>query len=454
LVAYCIDSYINEFFLKHLLFLFDDIFVDQLSSVKNLKKSGIRSYWLPLCVSKNTFRDSRPKDHQISFVGRVTKFRRKRQNLLKQIKRRYPLNHVQNVSVSEMQDIFASSMIVLNENLFDGLTLRIFQGLASGSVLLTEECSSVRQHFNSNHMVFYNHENIFRQVDSILGNPKGWANVAREGQALCWEKHTSLARAEEFIRVLENNGAYNSRRDFQKRKLAEANGRYVFAQRFGGSFKYPISIAKDLASKRGGSMAGACQLLGKIHARRMEFDRARKFLLQAMEKKDAFLPAIILALTFIQEGNVQAAKDVLFRGCKALPGKYANARKIITEACREQATFVDIYIILAKVYYEMDMVLDVGFLKQYKENIPESAYEFAQMAWEHRKSLLVLKTMISCVKKANLEYEIIDELLASIKMGVADDVTILYAAELAQKNFDPQLAANISKSFSRTLKKS
>ena len=137
LAVYCIDSCLNEFWLLELLRVMDDVFVDQLSSVRSLARHGVNAVWLPLCVSETNFRAPQAKDHAITFVGRVDAHRKKRGNLLRHIARHYPLHQVEGVSKAEMLDIFARSKIVLNENIFSGLTLRVLHGMAAGAVVLT-----------------------------------------------------------------------------------------------------------------------------------------------------------------------------------------------------------------------------------------------------------------------------------------------------------------------------
>lgn len=60
LIAYCVDTCLNIFSQVHLLKLFTHIFVDQLSSVEELKKYDINAQWLPLCISKECFKSPVP----------------------------------------------------------------------------------------------------------------------------------------------------------------------------------------------------------------------------------------------------------------------------------------------------------------------------------------------------------------------------------------------------------
>ncbi len=137
LVAHCIDSPLNEYWISELGKVFDDLFVDQLSSVAALAREGLRAVWLPVCVSESAFRQPARKEHDIAFVGRFSPERVKRLNIVTALRRRYPVCVTEGVSAAVMADIFARSRIVLNENLFSGLTLRVLQGMASGSPVLT-----------------------------------------------------------------------------------------------------------------------------------------------------------------------------------------------------------------------------------------------------------------------------------------------------------------------------
>ena len=81
LVAYSIDSPLNEFWFCEMSRIFDHVFVDQKSSVRSLKQKGVQARWLPLCAQTKDFRHAPPKKkYDIMFVGNTSGYRVKRNN--------------------------------------------------------------------------------------------------------------------------------------------------------------------------------------------------------------------------------------------------------------------------------------------------------------------------------------------------------------------------------------
>ena len=260
LAAYCVDSPLNEFWIAPLMRLFDDVFVDQAPSVESFRERGVRARWLPLCAQEENFREPAPKEHFVTFVGRVTAHRGKRANVLRQVASEFELNVVQDVSTAAMQDIFARSRVVLNENLFSGLTLRVFQALASGSLLLTEAGGAgVDEHFrDGEHLLSYSPPTLLPLLRRLRDGGIDAGAVARRGQELCRRLHTSEARAAQVLARLDS--APRRKAPTDKRRLDEARAKYLHAVRFGGSVVGPMGLLEDVAAASRGS--GAPYLLG------------------------------------------------------------------------------------------------------------------------------------------------------------------------------------------------
>ena len=165
-----------------------------------------------LCSEGGAPVSSTAKKYDISFVGINTPHRPKRYNILNLLLQNYNVHIRRDVSNRELLDIFSESRIVLNENLFDGFTLRIFQGLASGSLLLTEAWGAgTQQHFTDRqHLVCYTPQTLLPLVKRILERPETYAPIAQAGQSICRQEHTSEIRAAQLLSALENNSAHSA----------------------------------------------------------------------------------------------------------------------------------------------------------------------------------------------------------------------------------------------------
>ncbi len=207
-VIYAADAPLNMFYLQYLLTFFDYVFVDQRASAHALRQKGIDAHWLPLCVDSACFRPKSPKQHGISFVGRTNKERLKRQNILHVLTQAFPQKSdfaiFQDLRSDEMQDVFAASQATLNENLFDGLTWRVLQALASGTLLLTEHgADSLDALFTNNEdLVSYTPSTLVPLAQDILQHPQKYAHIAKRGQAKCRQYHTATVRVQELWQCL------------------------------------------------------------------------------------------------------------------------------------------------------------------------------------------------------------------------------------------------------------
>jgi len=446
LAAYCIDSCINEFWLAELLQAMDDVFVDQLSSVRILSRHGINAVWLPLCVSESNFRAPQAKDYDLTFIGRLSDDRVKRRNLIRYIARHYPMHHVEGVSVAEMQDIFARSKIVLNENFFNGLTLRVLQGLAAGAVVLTEAGGEgVCQYFSHDqHLVYYTPDTILSRIDMILGNYERYEAVAHRGQMACRAGHTSRVRAGELLSHIQAGTARTARASVHTRQCAEAYARYLLCLRFGGSFQESLPALNAVSRTHGTTGAKAARILGDIFARTNQQEKARYLYTQAIEKGCVFFSQSKITLLLLRENKLQEARAALALALAALPE--ADDIPFLAELDSLPDTAVQapaFLFLLAKAYAALGYIFHMGFLKQATDNYPDTALEIASLAWEQNHDASVLDFMLQCTACLGIEGELLPKLRYAIEHGLAHDRQILRTAELAEQYYDKDLALNI-----------
>ena len=446
IAAYYIDSCINEFWLEELSMVMDDVFVDQRSSVRTLASHGILAVWLPLCVSESDFRDpEQAKDYEITFIGRVDAHRTKRNNLLKYVSRHYPLHHIEGVSRGEMQDIFARSKIVLNENLFSGLTLRVLHGLAAKAVVLTEAGGDGVDHYftHDKQLVCYSPDTLLSRIGAILKNYEEYEAIARHGHKVCRGGHTSKVRAKELLDHIKANTARTARRHILQRQCAEANAKYLLRLRFGGSFKESMLLLNTVNQDQGNLGAKAAYLLGNAQARMNKPEKARHFYTLAAEKGCTFYAQSKLALICLLENKHQEAKIALVAALTALPEKVAFFRAELDALPGTDIQPQDIFFILAKAYAALGHIFQAGFFKQITDNYPDTALELALLAWKKSPTSYVLDFLLEHAARCGVEGELLPELCFAIEHGVATDRQILHTAELAESYYDKDLAHGI-----------
>jgi tetratricopeptide (TPR) repeat protein len=450
LVAYCIDSSINEYILSDYLHLFDDVFVDQRSSVKELKHYGISLIWLPLCVSSTDFREPREKVHDITFVGRMTDYRSKRKNLLKHIQQYFPVHIVEGVSVPEMQDIFSRSKIVLNENFFPGFTLRILQGMASGSLVLTEAGGNgVSDYFTDGvHLVYYSPANILDKIKQLLENHSKYQRIAEAGRAACERLHTSKARAAKFLAYL-SGGDSNREREAAKRKFYLAKTKYTVCLRFGGDYSRSVKLFNELLEEKNEPAAWAAFTLGNIAARRNQHEKAARFYREAISKGCSPCAYLKLAMLCLTGNKVEQALRFVRKALSDMSRQPLLFIKKLERIPQTDDGIAKILFFIARLYAFLQRPFQVGYLKMISDPYPDTSLEIARIAWNIQPSVEILDFLLSVYMQYHIEGELLPEMLYAIDKGIATQGQIKRTRELAVAYYDMSLAQKLERLLQR-----
>lgn len=450
LVAYCIDSSLNTYWLSDFCQTFDYIFVDQLVSVQALRKKGLRAHWLPLCAQEYYFRPPQEhKQYDITFVGRTTTYRPKRTNLLAMLQKHFPVNVVQDVSMPKMIDLFSQSKIVLNENLFNGLTLRTFQGLASGSILLTEAASSGTEHFfnHNEHLINYTPETILPLCNNILNNSDAYKHIGTQGQALCREKHTSKNRAADLLAMVGEEQGYNKRREKSFLTLSDAKGRYRYTQRFGGSLQEIRHSFQSMAQPRHPMAVQAFIELGDMEARKGKTQEALLAYTSSVGQSPTLEALLKLAFLMARHSNTQGAQAVLAQALPLMSKAYLKKHSFLFSLLESCADEYDLFLVIAHAYFSTGRICDVGFQKSWPDNTPETALTLAFLIWDKKPRPDILDFIILCAKEADVEGELLPLLTQAWEQGLLSKAHTLYAAECALQYYDTHLASRMLSSI-------
>ena len=148
-IYYAVDTPINFWWQKHYANLFDVVFADQKPFASKLAARGLDARWLPVAVNTAAYQskidDPADKIYDFGFVGVVDdKVRAKRSRLVKQLSGRFSIKTMGQhgegwVGEEDSSALYRQSRLILNENLFPGVTTRMFEAMASGTVLFTEK---------------------------------------------------------------------------------------------------------------------------------------------------------------------------------------------------------------------------------------------------------------------------------------------------------------------------
>lgn len=456
LAAYCVDSPLNEFWLLPLSKLFDHVYVDQLSSVATFRRHGVEATWLPLCVSDSDFREPpAAKEHFLTFVGRLTPERVKRNNLIRHIGEQYPLHLVQGVPRPAMLDLFAASQAILNENFFSGLNLRFLQALASGSLLLTERGGyGVSRFFREGeHYLGYSPDDVLSTLAKIQSNPEAFAALAARGQEVCRRRHTSRQRAatvlDDLARVrvmvsLPTDVAQN----------VEALARYNLTRRFGGSLAPCRRPLEEVSSGNDEAALEACRILGVMHLRLGQQEAGVRYLEKGAvsDSLGGLRATLHLLLAFVDQERFFVHLAALTAKLVRLGlGKAAYLKRI--KGLRQSADRLhDCCLLGCELLFDAREYCALGFAKERPEQFPDYAIEYAVLAFATKPTSQSLAAVIRCSKKAGVGPEALPALRQAIAAGIATDEQIALSAALAVAYYDFPYARTALAALKRALR--
>ena len=121
--------------------LFDYAFSAQRDFVATLRGAGHpQAHWLPLaCDPQIHHHYDVPVRYDIGFVGATGRGYERRRALLAQLGRRYVLSEVERpYTPTEMAEVYSASRVVFNCSLRHEVNMRVFEGPAAGTALLTD----------------------------------------------------------------------------------------------------------------------------------------------------------------------------------------------------------------------------------------------------------------------------------------------------------------------------
>lgn len=212
---YAVDSTINFFWQKYFCQLFDYVFIDQPLMYKSFLPYANNLNILLLAADEFiSFKDLKPfakREYDLTFVGRRNSLTRgKRENILQRIRNLpYKIKIIDGendfVSGEELYKVYQNSKIIINEQLFPSINLRIFEIGSSGAVLLNEELSAFLSSYFAEEQDYYsyNSENLEYKIQSILGNPEKSSEIAENFNQKIREYHTETRRLKQILKVLE-----------------------------------------------------------------------------------------------------------------------------------------------------------------------------------------------------------------------------------------------------------
>jgi 2-polyprenyl-3-methyl-5-hydroxy-6-metoxy-1,4-benzoquinol methylase len=189
---------------------FDLVFAAQRDGALALRDEGISAHWLPLACDPSIHRrHDRPKVRDICFVGNI--FPGPRSELLDLIRRRYPDTFVGQAYFEVMARTYSESRVVFNRSIRNDVNMRVFEAVAAGSLLLTNDLRENGQEellSSGTHLVTYGTaEDMLDKLAYYLRNPAERQRIAQAGQEEVMSRHTYRLRMEAILQEAEKHVA-------------------------------------------------------------------------------------------------------------------------------------------------------------------------------------------------------------------------------------------------------
>ena len=158
---------------------------------------GVDSKWLPLGVPSDfcSVRREIEQDIDIGFIGSLTD---SRVALIEYLLQRYPVQYT--CSYTNYKRTILRTKINLNMGIrTSGIQMRVFEVLACGGFLLTNQIEDEHKLFDEDCLVYYTNADIFDFIDYYLPRSDLRKKIAEQGRKEVLRKHTYRHRMEKVI---------------------------------------------------------------------------------------------------------------------------------------------------------------------------------------------------------------------------------------------------------------
>ncbi|MCL4462109.1 MAG: glycosyltransferase [Nitrospirae bacterium] len=159
--------------------------------------------WLPLACDPDIHCPYPvEEDVDVTFAGSIQSPLQERTRRLKRLSTRFSVR-TDRVFLSEMARFLSSGRILFNASVKNDLNMRVFESLAIGKCLLTDDVPGLRELFvPGEDLAIYDDRSMIETVRSLLEDPERRWRLAASGRQKVLASHTYLHRARTMVSVL------------------------------------------------------------------------------------------------------------------------------------------------------------------------------------------------------------------------------------------------------------
>ncbi|MBI2422351.1 MAG: glycosyltransferase [Candidatus Hydrogenedentes bacterium] len=219
--AYIIDTHVNTGLRIEIARHFDHVFIAQKAQLDLFREAGIpQAQWVPLGCSPALHNvGARERIYDVAFAGSALGADGDwRKELLLGVKAQFPNNKMGQCWPGEMAEWYAQARIVINASHKNDVNMRVFEAMASGALLITDNVAGLTDLFEpGTHLVMYdNPEEVPGLIAHYLEYEDERLAIAAAGQREVLEKHTYARRVGQIFDAVKAAEARNPKRRAEK----------------------------------------------------------------------------------------------------------------------------------------------------------------------------------------------------------------------------------------------
>jgi hypothetical protein len=189
---------------------FDFVFAAQRDGAERFRQKGIAAAtWLPLACDPTIHqKHDVAKEFDVAFVG--NDLPGARSELLRLIRRHFGKSFVGQRYFDDMARTYSASRIVFNRSVKNDINMRVFEALACGSMLLTNDLDENGQSeiFRvGRHLETYRDSaELLDKIRFFLDHDESRERIAAAGRQVVLDKHTYRHRMTSLLEIIERAG--------------------------------------------------------------------------------------------------------------------------------------------------------------------------------------------------------------------------------------------------------
>ena len=190
--------------------VFDVVFLSHKSCVEELRRGGLANVeWLPFAADPSLYESgSHEKRFKVAFVGTLDpRLHPERAVLLETIRRNFSPVFIGQAFLKDMGRIYQGAYIVFNKSIRGDINMRVFEALASGSLLVTDQLDDpgfAELFRDGEHLITYQTEHeMVKKTRYYLDHPDEAEKISANGCRLARERHTYEHRAEVIVQAAQ-----------------------------------------------------------------------------------------------------------------------------------------------------------------------------------------------------------------------------------------------------------